>query len=66
MKVLNNLICNECQSSRIVIDELKGEAFCLDCGLIIDDKYSMFSIVDYMIMLKLQEKQERLHLMENI
>lgn len=66
MKVLNNLICGEYHSSRLAIDELKGAAFCLDCGLIIDDKYSMFSIVDYMIMLKLQEKQERPHLMKNI
>lgn len=45
MKLLPDLICDECETYSMVYDETKGEAYCLECGLIHQEDYTIFSIV---------------------
>ena len=48
MKLLPDLICDECETYSMVYDENKGESFCLKCGLIHQEKYKIFSVVSEM------------------
>lgn len=66
MKKIFNRKCQECKSHRILYDELKGEVYCLDCGLIQDEVFSVFSIMKYEMMMKLQEDQMRHFLMKHL
>lgn len=64
MREMFNLFCKECQTSRIVYDESKGELFCRDCGMVFEENYKIFSISDYEEMMKEFEAEERKLLMK--
>lgn len=44
MKKIFTKKCDECESHRIVYDEYKGELFCFDCGLILDETFALPTI----------------------
>lgn len=44
MKKIFTKKCPECQSHRIAYDEHKGELFCFDCGLILDETFALPTI----------------------
>ena len=47
MQLLYYYMCGECGKSPLAYDKSKGEIFCISCGLIIAENYSVFSIIDY-------------------
>lgn len=55
MRTYFNKLCRECHSSHIMLDEAKGEIFCLDCGLVHEDRYAMFSLSKYIEMINTSE-----------
>lgn len=65
MKVIFNRRCDECHSDQVMLDEAKGEIFCLECGLILEDKYSFFRLSEYLKMLNIIEAETRKNLMKH-
>ena len=47
--------CFECHSHNIFYDEHKGELFCFDCGLILDETFAFFSIEKHIQMINTSE-----------
>ena len=66
MRTLFNLRCNECNHEGLLYDESRGELFCQNCGLIIDDKYSIMSVPDILERLRLEEMNDRKELMKSL
>ena len=62
MKVIFNRRCDECYSDQVMLDEAKGEIFCLECGLILEDKYFFFRLSEYLKMLNIIEAEDRKNL----
>ena len=65
MRIIFDRQCNECHSNHIMLDEDKGEIFCLDCGLILEDKYSFFRLSAYLKMLDIIEAEDGKNLMKS-
>lgn len=63
MREIFNYQCKLCKSTRIVYDEAKGELFCLGCGIVFEDNYEIFSISNYVKLVKEIEAEERKLLM---
>ena len=64
MRVIFNRKCDECHSNQIMLDEDKGEIFCLKCGLVLEEKYSFFRLSEYLKMLDIIEAEDRKNLMK--
>ena len=41
MRMIFDVHCVECSSNNIWYDEEKGELFCQECGLILEERYSL-------------------------
>lgn len=57
MQTLFYYKCGGCEKSPLIYDENKGELFCLSCGLVIADNYSIFSIIDYINVIERNNKR---------
>ena len=66
MRVIFNRRCTECKSDNIMLDELKGEVFCLGCGLILEERFKLISIPDIIDYMKILEKKERAKMMKKV
>ena len=66
MRLIYYLQCAECESNNIWYDDLKGELFCQDCGLILEERFKLISIPDIIDYLKYLEKKERDEMMKKI
>ena len=58
--------CTECKSDNIWYDDLRGELFCADCGLVLERKYEIVSIPDIIDYMKSQEQKERAKMMKSL
>lgn len=66
MRLIFNIQCDECESKEIAYDDSKGELFCLHCGLILEDRFSMISVPRLLEMMKAEEQKEREKLMSDL
>ena len=66
MRLIFNIQCDECESMEIAYDDSKGELFCLHCGLILEDRFSMISVPRLLEMMKAEEKKQRLELQSEL
>lgn len=66
MRLIYYVCCGECESSDVWYDDEKGELFCRNCGLVLDEKYGMISIPDILDYLKMLEKEERKEMMKSL
>lgn len=39
-----NIICPECKSTDILVDDFHQETYCTGCGLILKDNHSIFQV----------------------
>ena len=66
MRIIYNKKCPECQSHDIRYDESKGEIFCWNCGLILENRFELISIPDIIDYMKLIEHDERERMMRDL
>ena len=66
MRNIYYIRCAECHSDNIWLDDKKGELFCMNCGLILEEKYAMISIPDIIDYMKIIEEEQRKELMQNL
>lgn len=66
MRIIFNRRCAECKSDNIWYDELKGELFCHDCGLVLERQNELISIPDIIDYMKGLERREKEKLMKSL
>lgn len=66
MRHIYYICCGECHSNNIWEDDKKGELFCMDCGLVLEEKYAMISIPDIIDYLKIIEREERKEMLKKL